>query len=57
MEHRWIWTKNKGEISKEELVHHINGNRLDNKIENLTLLDNSIHQKLHWRKRKNVSGN
>jgi len=29
-----------------EHVHHINGNGLDNRIENLQVLSNSEHQKL-----------
>lgn len=51
LEHDWIWTLDNGKIPEEYHVHHINGNKLDNRIENLGLFLNSKHQKLHPRKR------
>lgn len=34
-------------IPRDWHVHHVNGDRLDNRRENLELLTNSEHQKLH----------
>lgn len=34
-------------LLKEEQVHHINGNKLDNRLANLQVLMRGEHQKLH----------
>lgn len=41
-----VWWIANGEIHKGEL-HHINGNTLDDRLENLKLMTNSAHQRHH----------
>lgn len=47
-EHRLVAEKMIGRfINKDEDVHHINGNKTDNRPENLMVLSHSDHMKLH----------
>lgn len=51
-EHHYIWENNYGQVLNGYVIHHINHNKLDNRIENLQMLTKSAHHKLHDRLRK-----
>ena len=47
-EHQLVWIRhNKMPIPKGFIIHHLNGIRSDNRIENLQLFPSKLHQKLH----------
>lgn len=45
--HRLIWMLNKGEIPKNYIIHHINGDKKDNRIDNLECISRSEHKIKH----------
>lgn len=56
-EHRYIAKKILGrDLKHNEVVHHINGKRADNKIENLCVMDRQKHEMIHvwltWKRKK-----
>ena len=49
---RYVWEQHFGKISKRMIVHHINGNKMDNDINNLALLTYKAHNLLHSKDKK-----
>lgn len=51
-EHRHIMEQHLGrKLKRSEQIHHINGDSLDNRVENMMVLTNAEHQRLHWKER------
>lgn len=46
-EHCVVWEKHYGKIPKGMQVHHKDGNKLNNNIDNLILVDAMTHKRLH----------
>lgn len=48
MEHRWVWEQAHGRhVPPGYDVHHVNENKIDNRIENLVLVDKITHKRIH----------
>jgi len=46
-EHRLVWIKANGDIPNGHIIHHINENKKDNRLENLQLMSYTEHNQLH----------
>jgi len=47
-EHRWLMEQHLGrKLERHEHVHHKNGNRRDNRLENLEVMSSSEHSREH----------
>lgn len=46
--HRWVWINHYGAIPKGMDIHHKDGDKDNNEIENLEMLSRSDHLKRHW---------
>ncbi len=56
-EHRWIWEQANEPIPKGWIIHHKNGNKQDNRLENLECMSEKKHLQHHYKNRKlNILG-
>jgi len=56
-EHRLVMEKKIGRyLLADEIVHHVNEDKLDNRVENLLIMTTSEHDQYHARNRKREGG-
>jgi hypothetical protein len=45
--HRMVWEEHNGPIPRGHVIHHLNGDRADNRVENLSLMTRANHCSHH----------
>ena len=53
--HRSVWEYHNGPIPEGHVVHHIDGDRANNNIENLTLVTFQEHAGIHMKNEENIA--
>ena len=54
-EHRAVMEEHIGrKLTEDEVVHHINGDKTDNRLENLQMMTRGEHSTMHNKRRKNA---
>ena len=44
--HRWVWEQHHGKIPEGHVIHHLNGSKTDNRVENLKAIEHGEHSRL-----------